>query len=59
MSKLAMVVTRIKMNMIDAARNSDGLKRRSEEHTSELQSRRNLVCRPLIEKKKEISDSPT
>ena len=27
---------------------------RSEEHTSELQSRRNLVCRLLLEKKKEI-----
>src|SRR5690606_39826453 len=26
--------------------------RRSEEHTSELQSRENLVCRPLLEKKK-------
>src|SRR5438874_5317968 len=25
---------------------------RSEEHTSELQSRRELVCRPLLEKKK-------
>src|SRR5204862_2943603 len=25
--------------------------RRSEEHTSELQSRRELVCRPLLEKK--------
>ena len=25
--------------------------RRSEEHTSELQSRRNLVCRLLLEKK--------
>ena len=25
---------------------------RSEEHTSELQSRRNLVCRPLLAKKK-------
>src|SRR3712207_8206183 len=25
---------------------------RSEEHTSELQSRQNLVCRPLLEKKK-------
>src|SRR5438874_4751709 len=31
---------------------------RSEEHTSELQSRRDLVCRLLLEKKKEIySDS--
>src|SRR2546422_7924209 len=26
---------------------------RSEEHTSELQSRLHLVCRPLLEKKKE------
>src|SRR5690606_40968009 len=33
---------------------SDGGKRvrRSEEHTSELQSRENLVCRLLLEKKK-------
>src|SRR5438874_9080801 len=29
-----------------------GLARRSEEHTSELQSRRDLVCRLLLEKKK-------
>ena len=29
-----------------------GISRRSEEHTSELQSRRTLVCRPLLEKKK-------
>src|SRR5690349_22382423 len=28
------------------------MKRRSEEHTSELQSRRDLVCRLLLEKKK-------
>src|SRR5690349_23914623 len=28
---------------------------RSEEHTSELQSRRDLVCRLLLEKKKEIT----
>src|SRR3712207_7627781 len=27
---------------------------RSEEHTSELQSRQYLVCRPLLEKKKNI-----
>src|SRR5690606_40460440 len=37
---------------------------RSEEHTSELQSRENLVCRLLLEKKKiayrfSISDCPT
>src|SRR5438874_7483602 len=30
---------------------------RSEEHTSELQSRRDLVCRLLLEKKKRISFS--
>src|SRR6266700_8076989 len=29
-----------------------GHRRRSEEHTSELQSRENLVCRLLLEKKK-------
>src|SRR5690349_23671526 len=29
-----------------------GLRQRSEEHTSELQSRRDLVCRLLLEKKK-------
>src|SRR5690606_40550921 len=29
---------------------------RSEEHTSELQSRENLVCRLLLEKKKRFSD---
>src|SRR5436309_11866213 len=29
-----------------------GRQRRSEEHTSELQSRENLVCRLLLEKKK-------
>src|SRR2546430_4991278 len=30
----------------------DGRRRRSEEHTSELQSQSNLVCRLLLEKKK-------
>src|SRR5690606_42080556 len=30
----------------------DDIRRRSEEHTSELQSRENLVCRLLLEKKK-------
>src|SRR2546429_1796896 len=32
---------------------------RSEEHTSELQSRLHLVCRLLLEKKKNKSESPT
>src|SRR3712207_7684484 len=31
---------------------------RSEEHTSELQSRQYLVCRLLLEKKKRVSLSP-
>src|SRR2546429_5693643 len=32
---------------------------RSEEHTSELQSRLHLVCRLLLEKKKKIHDTHT
>src|SRR6266478_7237033 len=32
---------------------------RSEEHTSELQSQSNLVCRLLLEKKKKKNNSPT
>src|SRR5262245_63517163 len=34
----------------------DGLSTRSEEHTSELQSLRHLVCRLLLEKKKKLQD---
>src|SRR2546427_7041544 len=30
---------------------------RSEEHTSELQSQSNLVCRLLLEKKKQVADA--
>src|SRR2546430_3616276 len=33
-----------------------GKERRSEEHTSELQSQSNLVCRLLLEKKKRIGN---
>src|SRR2546428_8348460 len=32
---------------------------RSEEHTSELQSRSDLVCRLLLEKKKTTTESPS
>src|SRR2546430_10305291 len=35
-------------------RNQVGVFHRSEEHTSELQSQSNLVCRLLLEKKKHI-----
>src|SRR3712207_7062027 len=37
-----------------AHRQAAALHRRSEEHTSELQSRQYLVCRLLLEKKKKI-----
>src|SRR5215510_16395516 len=33
--------------------------RRSEEHTSELQSRGHLVCRLLLEKKKKTQNNPS
>src|SRR2546430_11394636 len=38
--------------------NGKGVAFRSEEHTSELQSQSNLVCRLLLEKKKRIDDEP-
>src|SRR3712207_7975667 len=38
----------------DAPRGGQGPRRRSEEHTSELQSRQYLVCRLLLEKKKRL-----
>src|SRR5438874_3100676 len=34
-----------------------GARARSEEHTSELQSRRDIVCRLLLEKKKQLQSS--
>src|SRR5690625_6501105 len=40
-----------------AARKHDGFVQRSEEHTSELQSRGHLVCRLLLEKKKNNTSS--
>src|SRR3712207_8617930 len=52
----------------DAAEGVDGLGRgldvrgvglRSEEHTSELQSRQSLVCRLLLEKKKKHKNTAT
>src|SRR5690606_40844276 len=42
----------LKRNVIDPLVEWLGTSRRSEEHTSELQSRENLVCRLLLEKKK-------
>src|SRR5437899_4268903 len=40
-------------------RRRDGRQRRSEEHTSELQSLRHLVCRLLLEKKKKNKNNLT
>src|SRR2546429_5706940 len=42
---------------VDRSVRSDRGTERSEEHTSELQSRLHLVCRLLLEKKKEPPDS--
>src|SRR3712207_8560819 len=50
------VVPVIAPQLIGAQRTVDALHAgRSEEHTSELQSRQYLVCRLLLEKKKKIS----
>src|SRR5690606_40789099 len=43
----------------DAQRVIGNSLQRSEEHTSELQSRENLVCRLLLEKKKKNKRSPS
>src|SRR5205807_3277540 len=47
---------RVRLPAVLPAPDADGgRERRSEEHTSELQSPCNLVCRLLLEKKKEVS----
>src|SRR2546426_8400856 len=46
------IVTRLKSKAGEALRVAISLAVRSEEHTSELQSPCNLVCRLLLEKKK-------
>src|SRR3982750_4978594 len=47
------VVNRSRPTRHRAHRHADG-RQRSEEHTSELQSRSDLVCRLLLEKKKKV-----
>src|SRR2546426_3310409 len=51
----------ISVGAIHLSEHRDGKKqqRRSEEHTSELQSPCNLVCRLLLEKKKKTTESIT
>src|SRR5215203_5473786 len=46
-------------NVATAAPGDPGFNGRSEEHTSELQSRQYLVCRLLLEKKKKKNTPPT
>src|SRR5690349_25013924 len=52
------VLRAVQLDIFEHACHSGGDRRvrfrRSEEHTSELQSRRDLVCRLLLEKKKNI-----
>src|SRR5690606_41861014 len=43
-----------RLSSVSERRPADPGSPRSEEHTSELQSRENLVCRLLLEKKKEL-----
>src|SRR2546422_4438806 len=45
--------------MRSAVQSTGQLGKRSEEHTSELQSRLHLVCRLLLEKKKDRSSIPS
>src|SRR5690606_40766692 len=51
-SELSRVAVKTVSSPSDKARSSMKSIGRSEEHTSELQSRENLVCRLLLEKKK-------
>src|SRR5690606_41584372 len=44
----------VAMDIISRYGSAEEAEARSEEHTSELQSRENLVCRLLLEKKKHI-----
>src|SRR3712207_8026462 len=59
--QLALPLERARAAAVDAAvddiRERYGADARSEEHTSELQSRQYLVCRLLLEKKKKKIDS--
>src|SRR5438105_5745369 len=47
------------VDLTDLAAEAQGVAKRSEEHTSELQSRVDLVCRLLLEKKKKINNKET
>src|SRR3712207_8115954 len=50
---------RTPLSCVSATNTSSSVCTRSEEHTSELQSRQYLVCRLLLEKKKKHISSPS
>src|SRR3989449_10555817 len=57
-SRLAVgAITRYVTQAIHCYNSEDAMDERSEEHTSELQSRLHLVCRLLLEKKKKIKNA--
>src|SRR3712207_7452040 len=49
---------RARTGRIVGVKPAGGIRTRSEEHTSELQSRQYLVCRLLLEKKKKSNSTP-
>src|SRR2546429_2000379 len=51
------LVPPIRFPTMKSLREADRRNQRSEEHTSELQSRLHLVCRLLLEKKKNVARS--
>src|SRR5690242_20979776 len=51
--ELDLVLHDLPLHLVDLLREGIDLDARSEEHTSELQSHVNLVCRLLLEKKKQ------
>src|SRR5688572_31515598 len=54
-STFILLMSSLMMALAVTAIQKNNLKSRSEEHTSELQSQSNLVCRLLLEKKKKIT----
>src|SRR3712207_7138157 len=51
----AQIMAQAQRNRMSPEQYAQQLQQRSEEHTSELQSRQYLVCRLLLEKKKQIT----
>src|SRR2546429_5195653 len=52
------ILPSVGLSSLRTSRRNVDLPERSEEHTSELQSRLHLVCRLLLEKKKKNRDTP-